>query len=508
MKKRLLPLILALLMTSSSFTMFSCGENDVNSDTEAENESVPSAEDTTDAGDEPESDVFDPTAARMAVDDELPEKDFGGRTFRVMTNSTFAGYDYSTEIWAENIIGDACNDAVYERNKTIEDRFKIVIECDDTGSPHDQIGTYVTSGLNDYQLYAFQNWYVNVPITNGYLYNWCEMPYVDLDKPWHNSLANDGATINNTLYGICSDVSLSSMTYTHAIFVNTKLLADFGYNLEDIYTTVKEGKWTFDTFSNMVENMWTDSNGDGLHDHTDVHGFGYDIRNPGDVWFTALGGKFYNFNNDTGEIELTYMDDKTVTMFNTLFDFHYLNQGYLQYTTQYSEEIYFKSENLVMAPMRFHAAFNAIRDMQSAYTMIPYPKWDEAQDKYYTNADDKWAVYGVPVSVADDSEFISIIYEALAAESYKRVYPVYYDTALKGRYSSDPTTSEMVDLIMDGRAFDFSFEFSDVFSRLPYLFRDLLVDENNNIASKYRSIAKTVPKAIERVIYKAYGLTD
>ena len=49
---------------------------------------------------------------------------------------------------------------------------------------------------------------------------WTDIPYVNLEQPWHNKLANDGATINGKLFTICSDLSVSSMTYTYAIFFN------------------------------------------------------------------------------------------------------------------------------------------------------------------------------------------------------------------------------------------------------------------------------------------------
>ena len=42
--------------------------------------------------------------------------------------------------------------------------------------------------------------------------------------------------------------------------------------------------------------------------------------------------------------------------------------------------------------------------------------------------------------------------EAMAAETYTNVYPVYYDVALKSKYSKDEATASMIDLISAGRA--------------------------------------------------------
>ena len=136
--------------------------------------------------------------------------------------------------------------------------------------------------------------------------------------------------------------------------------------------------------------------------------------------------------------------------------------------------------------------------MEDNYSILPYPKWDTAQEIYFTNADDKFQVFSIPTT-APDPEYIGTIFEAMSAESYRSVYPTYYDVALKGKYSSDPTTAEMIDLIMSGRKFEFSFQFGkDHFLRMPYLFRDLLLTPSLKIASKWATVEKHVNKTRDK----------
>ena len=137
------------------------------------------------------------------------------------------------------------------------------------------------------------------------------------------------------------------------------------------------------------------------------------------------------------------------------------------------------------------------------FTIAP----DENQEAYYTNADDKFTVFGLPLTSAPEIEFVSIIFEAMSAESYKTVFPAYYDQALKGKYSSDATTAEMVELIMAGRAFDFSFQVGEsCFQRLPDLIRDHLVNNNPNLASAYKKLEKALAKSMDKILGKAYDL--
>ena len=139
--------------------------------------------------------------------------------------------------------------------------------------------------------------------------------------------------------------------------------------------------------------------------------------------------------------------------------------------------------------------------MQDSYGMLPNPKWDEAQERYLTNAYDQFSVFGVPLSVpTGDLEFVGTIYECLNAESYKTVYPAYYDVALKGKYSEDADTANMVDIIMEGRLFDFSFQFGESnFNRIPYWFRDLLAGKKTDFTSYYDKYIGKVEKQIEKL---------
>ena len=72
--------------------------------------------------------------------------------------------------------------------------------------------------------------------------------------------------------------------------------------------------------------------------------------------------------------------------------------------------------------------------------------------------------------------------------------------ALKGKYSSDRDTANMVDLVLAGRNFDFAFLFGEQqFQRLPYFFRDLLAAGDTNFASKYAKIEKALKKSLDKL---------
>ena len=100
-----------------------------------------------------------------------------------------------------------------------------------------------------------------------------------------------------------------------------------------------------------------------------------------------------------------------------------------------------------------------LRDMKDDFGIIPWPKFDETVDKYYTNVDAGCNLVVVPVTVKNP-ECVSVVLEALAYHSYKTVLPTYYEVVLQTKYTRDEESSAMLDLIREGRVYDIGY-FSD-----------------------------------------------
>jgi len=497
MKKRILSLLLCALLTAQ--TLIACSETSAGETEDTQPEaSIPETAVPVEEETAPLTDY----ELRQLIPDDLPDKTFDGAEFRVLTSDNKYG-SKAYEIVAEDLNGDACNDAVYNRNIEIEERFEVEITCGVADAPQDALNVFVPAGTDDYHIVGFHNYLSYVAFGNKSLYNWNLVTNVNLDKPWHNKLANDAATLNGTLYGVCSDLAITSMTYTYAIFFNVDKIPDYGYNADQLYDLVRSGDWTIDKMIEITNTMYEDTNGNGERDLSDNYGFGYEITNPADVWLSAFDQPLVRIVDGT-EVEIAVMSEKTVSAFEKLLDWHYNGEGFRIFPTQYDEETYFLSGQIKMAPLRFYAAYNTLRNMNDTYSILPYPKWDTDQQRYFTNADDKFTTFGFPITSYVNMEFVGTVFEALCAGSYKKVYPAYYDTALKGKYSSDPQTVEMIDLIMTGRNFDFSFQWGNIFQSLPYLVRNGLDYNRNNITSEYQKIERAIQSGVKRRLIPLY----
>ena len=63
----------------------------------------------------------------------------------------------------------------------------------------------------------------------------------------------------------------------------------------------------------------------------------------------------------------------------------------------------------------------------------------------------------------------------------------------------------MVDIIVAGRNFDFSFQFGKTyFVRMPYLIRDMLQNNKTNLSSEYKAKEKVVKKSIDYKLKPLY----
>ena len=88
--------------------------------------------------------------------------------------------------------------------------------------------------------------------------------------------------------------------------------------------------------------------------------------------------------------------------------------------------------------------------------LLPVPKYD-AGSEYRHTFTTYWSSIMAVSPISPEQEMTGVLLEAMNAENYKSVIPEYLDTALKGKYSRDEKTAEMIDLVNESAYFDFAF---------------------------------------------------
>ncbi|MBR5445961.1 MAG: hypothetical protein IKV57_07555, partial [Clostridia bacterium] len=220
MSKRISAFLLLCAMLTS---MAACGQAPAENETSAD-----LSADTT---------VTEETEEKIA--DNLPERDFEGKTFTSLIPAWTA-----TLMAAEELNGEVLNDALYNRDRTVEERFNTTIVSHIVDDSAVEIKNVTASGDDLYQIASdgivslginlMQDWYLNAR----------EIPYLNFEQPWYPSEVTKELTYKDVTFIFISDYSIASMDMTDCLFWNRDLAEEYG--LEDIYEVVKEGKWTKD----------------------------------------------------------------------------------------------------------------------------------------------------------------------------------------------------------------------------------------------------------------------
>ncbi len=489
--KRILSLILCGLILASTAAATACAEKD-----DAGAESTTPAVQTEAETEEELSDL----EKRQRISDDLPDTKFDGDTFSIVgRNREDVVHDVGIDLVSS---ADVIEDAIYRRNTAVSERFDIKLAYDAAPDGNAKVRAAVQADDDAYDLLIESAIGIGSAALEGNFLDWyTDLPYVDLDKPWYIGNAKDALSIENHAFIMAGEFELSILRFTYCMYFNKKLATD--YNVEDLYALVNNNQWTIDKLSEIVSGVYSDIDGGGKRDDKDLYGFTSDF-------YSATITYQYAFNNpvmaksEQGIPEITYLDSKMPDIVEKLNDFYWNNNGSYPGTWGVSGPIWEDSRALFLNGLFWDA--EKYRDLDFDFGIIPYPMWDEAQGKYYTMSDGAHDLMAVPQTVRD-TDYVSIIIEALNAESYKKVIPAYYEVALKVKYSRDEESVGVLDMVLDGRTFDFGYIY-DGFKGYAFLLQDLISTKSTNFASTVKSRKKSAENRYAKVIDSLLGLTE
>ncbi len=498
MKKRILSLLLAALLLSSATA---CG----NDSSSAKDENSNSTSTT------PESTATDVVTEDTALTDSLPDGlDFGGASYTIYAREDL---EWGTEMYVEELTGEIVNDAIYNRSRAVDEQLNVSIgQISAPGiwgnetSFQEAIRSAVMAGDNTYQLVAGYAYYITALATDGLFMNLLSVPYIDFEKPWWNSDLRDELTLYDQLYFACGDLSLTLLSSTFCMFFNKDMATK--YNVPDLYETVQNGNWTYDNMYSLAQSISVDINGDGVMDKEDEYGLVMPIGNQCDLLFAAFDQPL-TAKNDDGSISLRMGDQKAQDIADRMMDIFTKNEGAFcvdeESTTEQTHYLPFREGRALMVVASFNFAEKTLRNLDLSYGIIPFPKYDENQQKYQTISQDAYSLFCVPLT-AGDSEMIGAVTEALAFNSYENVTPAYFETAMKAKYSQDEASARMLDIIRDGLTFNFGFVNSSSCENMIHILRDVAAS-NKSYSTIYAANEAKYTAAINTLVekYKELG---
>lgn len=438
------------------------------------------------------------------VQDNLPDLDLEGRTINILIRDEMA-YEFNTEQ-----TGELMDDVVYERNQSVSERFNVNINYisapgnwANKDTYQSLINTAVMANDNVYDIVTGQSNIIIPLAVQGMFYDCANSQYIDYSKPYWKDGFFENVKINDRVYVLGGDFAISMLSASNVIFFNKDLMDE--YQIEYPYDLVRNGTWTVDKFLEMAEIATNDLNGDGIMDENDLFGFcGYNNSiNP----FFYGSELSYMTEGEDGKRVIDFPNEKAINLFDK-FSAFCKSDNFCDASKAYSSTPQlelemsrtFANNNHLMIGMKLEF-ITELRDMNSDFGVVPYPKYDEAQEDYHVSILRTFTVASIPLS-ASDYETGCLILEAFASDGYNNIIPAYYEVALKDKYSRDDGTIEMLDIISGATWFDFADAFYTDLGISDY-FSGYVMAGQSNLVSSFESQRKSLQTKLDK-LYESF----
>ena len=406
--------------------------------------------------------------------------------------------------------GDTLTDAVYERNTAFKESFGIDL-VNDYIYTHDivaKVNNMVATGLDEYQIIMQRGYEFQFLMTTDSFSDIGALPYVDVTRPWWNRDSVNTFTFGGVTLFAASDMLLLDKGATVGVFFNGKIAADRGWDGAHFYSMVDKGTWTLAELCAAAEEAYEDADGDQKVSTGDVFGaMGGDgviqfmINGAGERFCMSTGDDTflrYSFNERCYDVVIDTLDE-------LLYREYFISN---RYTDKSALDNAFQNDQCLFTFTHVKKV-NSFRAMETAYGILPVPKYDEAQRSYASEIsphhDTLMAIPKTATKDDDRAEILGVTLEALSWISHDTVYPQLYDVVLSGKGTRDEESRQMLNLIFENRVYDIGIIFD--FGNFAYTVLNLVNTGGTDVASAYEGAERTIHSQMDEVIGKLREIT-
>ncbi len=467
------------------------------------------------AGDEDMEETKAATQASTVEEDEtedpnyktdLPnDLDFGDTEVNIMCVNVDGRSD---ELTSEKLGLGIISDAVYERNMTVEEQLgvKLVMnKLTHDDNVESESLRIVQAGDTSVDMFTLASWKALPLAVKGIYLNLNNVEYVDTTKHYWSQDYNEIATFgeNNMQFVATSPAALSLFRLTYLTIFNTALFQE--QKLESLYDVVERGDWTLDYQYQISTNVYVDSDGDGQSSEDDFYGFisgsycsldGYLAAS--DIHFSIRDENGERVCNENVLDPMVDMAEKVSKLYNSPGTYVF-NGRDLDYIGLYHIIDKFAEEDGLMATAQFLCIERRIGSLADvAYGIVPMPKLTKEQKEYRTFVQDQVTAFGISAAIGDAKRqaVLGAVMESIAYNSNKIVRPAYYDSSMSLRFMQDPQSRQMLDMMFEVLAFDYSY-YIDLGGVRQGL-RGILATTNPNIVSNTKVWSKTASSELKK----------
>ncbi|GHV15449.1 hypothetical protein FACS1894219_12330 [Clostridia bacterium] len=394
-----------------------------------------------------------------ATEYNYPEFDGENSDFRFL-NATTTWFFY-TAIEQEEMTADVLDDAIYTRNRFVENKFNVTIKetTKDIGAVNNYLRQVILSGEDSFDAaYCSVDWGANIGslITMDYLVNLNNIETLNLDQNYWNQKVLKEAAIGKgeKIFYAINDVNIMDLQCMSAVYFNQDMITDLGLDLP--YKMVKDGKWTFDALQTYMK-AGANLNGAADYKWEQNSSTTYGLTSYEGSGVALLEGAREKFiTTDTEGIpHLAVESERFENVIYKIADMLQTQGNYLYANDKASgfhcEDIFMGNRALMMIGEL--KAADLFRNMESTFGILPIPKFDETQDGYYTNLTFFTPVMVIPITNSR-LDFTGAVLDAMAYVSNFDVTPVFFNVSVSQKQLRNDESVEMLELIRNSNSFD------------------------------------------------------
>jgi len=420
---------------------------------------------------------------------EVPtEKQYDGKTFTI-AGITLYGLTME-DIYAEEMNGESLNDAIFERNSAVSEALGVEIAAVRVNEMASEITKAVNSGDSPYDA-AQLNPYDSLDLTtSGALIPAEQLSFVDLDHSWWH---DNGLVIGGKHYFLNGDIDFRDNSTVWALVFNKEL---FGMNNDgSLYDVVYDGEWTIEKMLAFCSDVEDDLDGDGDMDEKDRWGY-INTYNSSLALLAAADALSVVYDEAAGKHVFNLPSESVISRIQAV------NNMYQQRTMMYicdeqengsanAAPIFNAGNALFRTVLIYDVA--AMRDVDVDFGIVPFPKFNDAQENYVNSFHQNCGAYAIPLTAAD-LEMTDAVLDYMGYTSTETLVPAFYERCVAGKYTRDEESIDTLEIIFSTAKFDLGLNIN---IGLRDECKKIVVDKNQAIVSGIAAITDKYQKLVD-----------
>ncbi len=479
MVKRLLCALLALLTAAGIFAACSAPAEEAAGETAAAESDAPVTGETKPVPNVPDGLVFD------------------GRVFNLLSSQEYYCLNFT-----EEMSGDVLNDAVYSTRRNIEERLDVTVT--ETPSPFwemtNTVNKLVKSGDGTYDAVSHMDRYLLDLTMEGNFLAYDTLEYVDLDAVYWIPAMTGAVSVAGRHFMAVNSYNLRAYYLVMCLLMNKNLAESLNIGMP--YDIVRDGGWTRELTETYAAAAASDLNGDGAMDKEDRWGFHWEIH-WGAVNTALIAGHTNLIEKDADGLlyNSAPSNERAADIIASVYAM--MHEKDYVFVSRLAGEMDIMAENTKIfnegRSLFMESYLNVtgdLRAMEDNYSVLPVPKYDEAQEDYFARG--YGANYSMVFVTCLDPSFAGAVLESLSCEAWNMILPAYIQDTLQGKYTRDAESEEMVSLLLGAR----DYSIAETFVFLSYgdgAFLELMSEKSLTTASWLAETEPEVQKKIDAI---------